>query len=398
VGHLDVSSPAARKSLTDNVALGMIRASASRRLLAAVRPRLVMFLDNRYSGQAELWDRCIADGIDVITWFEAHRGNTLMLKRYTRANRDQHHASLSGDSWQLARDMDWTPDHRLALEREMDANYLTGDWYCRGGTQFNKRIAQPAQLRERLGLDPDKKTAVIFPHIVWDATLFWGIDLFANYQEWLIETVRAACRNPAVNWVIKIHPANVVKSAWEAYEGEAAEVVAIREHIGELPPHVVMIPASSDINTFSLFSVMDYCVTVRGTIGVEASSRGIVTITAGSGRYDHRGFTVDSETRQEYLGKLARVQELPRLDAAKRELAERFAYAAFVLRPLPLTTLSIRYERDREATMRVSLNATSAEQLRTAADLNAFAEWVGSANEDFLDVPALSGREWSRSA
>ena len=142
-----------------------------------------------------------------------------MLKRYGRENRDQHHASLSEKSWQLVRTMEWTPARRAELRQEIDHNYATGDWYCRGGTQFNRRILSAAQVRDRLGLDPRKKTAVIFPHIVWDATLFWGRDVFDNYEEWLVETVRAACLNRQVNWVIKIHPANVVKSAWADYSG-----------------------------------------------------------------------------------------------------------------------------------------------------------------------------------
>jgi hypothetical protein len=400
VGHLELSSPETRRVLADHLSLGMIRAAAARRLLQRIQPRLALFLDNRYTGQAELWDLCVEEEVGVITWFEAHRPNTLMLKRYRRENRDQHHASLSDRSWQLVRAMEWTPDRRARLRHEIDHHYATGDWYCRGGTQFNRKILSADRIRERLRLDPRKKTAVVFPHIVWDATLFWGRDLFDNYEEWLVETVRAACGNPRVNWIVKIHPANVVKSAWEGYAGESAEVVAIRERIGELPPHVTLIPAADDINTFSLFDVMDVCVTVRGTIGVEAATLGIAVVTAGSGRYDRKGFTFDSETRQQYLNRLATIEELPQLTPAQRELAERFAYGAFVMRPLTLQCMSIEYARDREARMKVSLNARNADGFRTAPDLRQFADWVAhSTDEDFLQPPESVGdRALSRSA
>ena len=399
VGHLDLADPSTRQVLTECLELGMLRAGAARRILQKTRPRLAMFLGNRYTGQSELMDLCIADGVSVITWFEAHRSSTLMLKRYNQDNADQHHASLSEESWQFVQDMDWTAARRTDLKREISHNYAIGDWYCRGGTQFDKHIVTADQMRERLKLDPHKKTAVVFPHIVWDATLFWGRDLFENYEEWLIETVRAACANSHVNWVIKIHPAHVAKSAWENYTGEPAETVAIREQLGQLPPHVVVIPASSDVNTFSLFDVMDYCVTVRGTIGIEAASFGIAVVTAGTGRYDRKGFTVDSETRQEYLARLASIQDLPPLTAAQRELAERFAYGAFILRPLPMKVLTIEYEHDAEATMRVRLNARSPEDLLNAPDLKAFADWVAnSTSEDFLELPSRAGRELPRSA
>jgi hypothetical protein len=212
--------------------------------------------------------------------------------------------------------------------------------------------------------------------------------LFSNYEEWFVETVRAACSNPEVNWIIKIHPAHVAKSAMERYQGEPAELIAVRERIGELPPHISVVPAGTDINTFSLFAVMDYCLTVRGTIGIEAASFGIRVLTAGTGRYDHKGFTTDSKTREEYLERLDHIQDIPPLSDSERELAERFAYGAFIIRPLPLTTLSIEHERDIEATTRIWINAKSALDLASAPDLNAFAEWAADrTSEDFLWRP-----------
>ena len=388
-GHLDLADPKTRDVVVDHLALGMMRARAAQRIQQTVRPPLALFLGNRYTGQSELMDVCVAAGVSVITWFEAHRSNALMLKRYNRENTDEHHGSLSEQSWHLVRTMEWTAARRDELTHEIAHNYATGDWYCRGGTQFGRQIMSPAEITHRLGLDAGKKTAVIFPHIVWDATLFWGRDLFENYEQWLIETVRAACRNERLNWVIKIHPAHAVKNAWERQSIEPAELVAIREQIGPLPSHVFVIPASTDINTFSLFDVMNYCVTVRGTIGLEAATFGIPVVTAGTGRYDHKGFTIDSATREEYLNRLARIEDLPQPTAPQRELAERFAYGQLILRPLSLETITIEYERDAEATMRVGLKARSSDDLRNASDIKAFAEWVGhSTDEDFLDRPS----------
>jgi hypothetical protein len=388
VGRLDLTDGRTRETLVDQLALGMMRARAARRMLDAVRPRAALLLGNRYTGQSELMDLAVARGVDVVTWFEAHRSNALMLKRYSRNNSDQHHGSLSNDTWDAVRAMEWTPAHREELRHEIAHNYASGDWYCRGGTQFGRQIVGRDALASRLGLDPSRKTVCIFPHIVWDATLFWGRDLFENYEEWLIETVRAACANRSVNWVIKIHPAHVVKDAWENRSGEPAEAAAIRQHIGALPPHVSVIPATTDINTYSCFDVMDCCVTVRGTIGVEAACFGINVITAGTGRYDRRGFTIDSATKAEYLDRLLRVQELPALTSAQRELAERFAYGMFILRPLSLQTITIDYGRDAQATMKVEINAATTDDFCRAPDIRALAHWLGhSSDEDFVDRP-----------
>ena len=389
VGRLDFSRDETRRTLTAHVAAGMARAEAAQRIFQAVKPEIALFMGNRYTGQGELMDVCVERGVDVLTWFDAHRSSSLMLKRYRMANRDWHHGSISDASWAAIRRMRWTDAKREALRAELHDNYAAGDWYTRGGTQVNKSIVAAEQIRSRLGLDPARKTAVIFPHIVWDATLFWGTDLFNNYEDWLVETVRAACGNPRVNSIIRIHPAHVAKSAMERYDDEPAELVAIRQRVGPLPPHVSVIPPDTDINTFSLFGLMDYCLTVRGTIGIEAASFGIRVLTAGTGRYDHRGFTTDSDTRDEYLRRVSAIETLPPLTAAERELAERFAYGAFLLRPLPLTTLSIEHARDIEATTRIRLNARSSTELRAAADLQALAAWAADGHqEDFLwDLP-----------
>jgi capsule polysaccharide export protein KpsC/LpsZ len=243
-------------------------------------------------------------------------------------------------------------------------------------------------LQTQLGLDPKKKTAIIFPHIFWDGSLTEGSDLYPNYEEWFIESIRAACANPRVNWVIKIHPAHVFKSSTGYYQEEPLEVCVLHKNIGKLPSHVFLIPAESGISTFSLFDLMDYCLTVRGTIGIEAARLGIPVLTAGTGRYDRRGFTIDSDSREEYVDRLAHIQEIPRLSTAQRELGERFAYGLFILRPFPLVTVRFEYHKDYGAENgfeKTQINITSPEEWYSAPDLSAFAKWVtDSNNPDFL--------------
>jgi len=385
VGSLDFGSREIRERLMPFVASSMNHTVGAQEIIRTVRPKLVLFVDRGYTPVGELFDICLANGIDVITWNAAHKNNAIMVKRYTLENRDEHPASLAEASWQGIRGMEWTDGHRQHLHNELSSCYASGEWYSEVGTQFNTRLLKADEIHKRFGLKPEKKTAVIFPHILWDGTFFWGRDLFGSYEEWFVETVRAACVNDRVNWLIKVHPANIVKSLRDGFHGEHSEIKVIRERIGHLPDHVVIIPADSDVNTFSLFSLMGYCLTVRGTVGVEAASFGIPVLTAGTGRYDHRGFTIDSESRAEYLARIADIHEIPPLSPVQRALAERFAYAVFVLRPLSLQTVTLEYQRDSKATPRARINALTREDWLNAPDLKAFADWVADpAQVDFL--------------
>lgn len=385
VGRLDLAQPEVRQQLIQSLALARSYSVAAREIVEKIRPKIALFMDRGYSPQGELFDQCVNAGVEAITWNVAHKNNTVVFKRYRKSNMDEHPSSLSQESWSLIREMSWTKNHEEQLINELRNAYLEGEWYSEVGTQVNKRLLSREDVIRLLKLDPSKKTAVIFSHILWDATFFWGKDLFQNYEEWLVESVRAACANPGVNWVIKVHPANLVKNVRDGVVGEAGESRAIKEQIGKLPSHVFLIPAESEINTFSLFDVMDYCLTVRGTIGIEAASFGIPVLTAGTGRYDQRGFTVDSESPEEYLSKLKSIQQIPKLSPEQKNLAQRFAYGIFILRPLILEAMTVAYEKDAQATLKTEIHIDSTNDWSRASDLKALAEWLNKSDKlDFL--------------
>jgi hypothetical protein len=384
-GSLELSSPQDRQMLVKQLASAMSHATAAQRIVQQADPALALFVDGVYTPAGQLVDSCLTSGIDAISWDVAHKSNALMLKRYTLENRREHPWSLSSESWRLLREMEWTDANRERLHQEIYSTYVSGDWYSTHGTQFNRRLVDGDEIRKRLGLDLAKKTAFIFPHILWDASLNWGNDLFRNYEEWFIEIVRAACANDQVNWVVKIHPAHVGKNVVEGYTKEPAEVIALREHIGELPPHISFLPADTEISTLSLFEVADYCLTVRGTVGIEAARLGIPVLTGGTGRYDHLGFTIDSESREQLLERIAHIQDIPRLSPAQQELAERFAYGLFVLRPFPLKTVTLEYHDDKNYLSSIQIKVRNKEDWYNAPDLKAFAQWVtDSSQSDFL--------------
>jgi hypothetical protein len=147
----------------------------------------------------------------------------------------------------------------------------------------------------------------------------------------------------------------------------------------------VLLPDTA-LSTYSLFSIMDYCVTVRGTIGIEAALFGLPVLTAGTGRYDHFGFTIDSEDRHSYLEKLSYIQDVPPLTSKQKKLAEKFAFATFILRPFQLKNMKILHQRDEVATLSVKFGLQTKQDVLNAEDLKALGKWaVNSKDEDYLD-------------
>ena len=381
-GSLDLQLPQDRKLLVDKVAQSMVAVRAAQKILQHVRPDLAMFVDTVYSPLGELFESCVQNNIETVEWKQAHKSNALRFKRYSLSNMGEHPWTLSEESWRLVRDMEWTENHSKELDRELYSSYASGDWMSVVGSQFEKSMIDATRLRERLDLDPSKKTAFIFPHILWDATLFWGKCLFGDYEEWLVETVRAACANDRVNWVIKVHPGNQRIRERGSLQCESAETVSLRKYFGKLPPHIVMIPPESEMSTYSVFQIMDYCITVCGTVGMEAARLGIPVLTGGTGPYHSKGFTVDSNTREEYLEKVRHIEEIRALSPAQRELAERFAYATFLLRSWHAKSVTLRYiPNTRKFMYQGQVNIKSREAWYTADDLRAFADWITNPNK-----------------
>ncbi|WP_045837147.1 hypothetical protein [Hyphomicrobium sp. 99] len=392
IGSIDFRSREIRELLVTYLANSMAAAQAASAVIAATSPKLVLAVDTVYTPKGEIFDTALAAGIPFIRWFPGHKNNTLMLKRYTIANRDSDLNSLSEPSWQLVKNMAWNASYSQEVEDELFGSYSAGDWYGETATQFERPVVDAACVRSALGIDNSKKLAVVFAHIAWDASFGRGRDLFNDYEEWLVETVRVACANTQVQWLIKIHPAHVGKSEIDFETVEPSEVRILRERIGVLPSHVKLIPADVKVSTYSIFPLMDWGLTVRGTAGLEAARLGIPVLTCGTGRYDGRGFTIDSETREEYLAKVARVHEIPPLSAEQTELANRYAFALFRLRPLPLSTVTLEYNKKYGVDAFYSgvhiRNRTLRDWIE-AKDLNAFADWATwSDAEDFLLPPA----------
>ncbi len=166
----------------------------------------------------------------------------------------------------------------------------------------------------------------------------------------------------------------------------ARDAIAIQAGIGELPPHIRIVPPEIDISTYSLFAFTDYCITVRGTIGIEAPCFVIPVFTAGTGRYSGLGFTNDSSSREEYLEKMRTIHTFPPLSEGETSLARRHAYALFQCRTLPFQSCEIApSKKSGSIAQDAILRVKTIDDIQKAPDLTAFTKWVlESKEEDYL--------------
>jgi hypothetical protein len=388
-GAPDPADPATRDEIAALLPTLLQRVLVAERVVKNVAADLGLVIEANYALYGPLIDALIGGGTPVVQATQPWRDDALTFKRLTAETRRIHPSSIAPATFARLQQRPFTAAEDTALDR-LFADRYSGKWFLQSRNQPGTHGADAATIRQRFVLDPAKKTATVFSHVLWDANLFYGEDLFANYGAWFVATVRAAVANPHLNWLIKLHPANLWKRAREGVEGEYSELRLIAAEIGELPPHVRLVAPDNDIATSSLFQFTDYGVTVRGTSGMELPCFGKPTLTAGTGRYSGLGFTDDSASAAEYLERLATLHRRAPLSPAETELARRHAHAAFLLRPWLMTSFRSTFAKQQGGGDPLDHNLAcltgTLAQLQRNGDLDRWARWAASNEIDYLEA------------
>lgn len=361
----------------------------ARHLLERLKPKMIIMNETNGPVMGPLCDLAMAGRVDVVQFMQPFRDDALVFKRITLATRRMHPNSLAPETMRGLSQKPWTGLEERELDQEFQNRY-GGKWFLQSRNQPAVRARSRDDVIRQLSLDPQKKIVAVFSHILWDANLFFGEDLFEDYSDWFVQTLGAACRNSEVNWVIKLHPANVWKRAREQVKGELAEIALIRKAIEELPSHVKLLHPDTDISTLSLFQAIDYGVTVRGTVGIELPCFGVPTFTAGTGRYSGLGFTVDSRTPEEYLDKMKNIHRVGRMTPEQTILAKRHAYGIFRLRPWPMRSFRSEFNYLKKGAHPLDhnlfLQAGTLEDIMKNGDLEKWSAWAEQTEKaDYLN-------------
>jgi hypothetical protein len=365
--------------------------------LDRIKPRTVVFLEKGYSPAGQLYETALARGVDAVQYVHGHGADLLLLKRFGPANRFTHPAEPSAATWSRVLAQPHDAARTETVRGSIRDAYGRGEWFNRKYGQAGKRFMTVEELKRSLQLDVARPTAVIFTHVGWDATFFYGVNLFADYDEWLIETVRAAADIRDVNWIVRVHPDNL----WKAKAGGRTEDLdrdrrLVEGALGRIPENVRWLGPESAVRTDSLFDLTDVCVTVRGTIGLEMACMGKQVVTGGTGRYSGYGFTIDPPTRADYLATLGRLSRMPAPTADRTDLAARYVDTLIRLRPLRMQSSADRQVPAEQVGKNplgddLEYRFSSLEELRAAPDLNRLVTWILDSSDEDLMVPPHVG-------
>ncbi|HYA39348.1 MAG TPA: hypothetical protein VEI74_13860 [Candidatus Methylomirabilis sp.] len=370
-----------RTALIEHIAQSLSAARGARAVLNRENAAVVLMIERGYTPFGEFFDLALQRGRRVVQYVASHQDDAKVYKAYSLDTRTDHPYSLSPESWTRALRQPFGEHETQRLLKHWEGCYASRTWFNFQRLQHLTRMFSREEIAERLGLDASKKTAIIFAHIFWDATFFYGDNLYFDYQRWFVETIKLANSNPSVNWVIKLHPVNVWRlEADGVVNARYSELVALEEAGITLAPHLRLLLPDTEISTWSLFQIGDYCVTVRGTVGIEMAALGKRVVTAGSGHYSSRGFTTSPTTIAEYENILLGIEKLPPASAEEKERAVRYAYWLLWEKPYRFGTFKLEYCKDKNVfhplNGRPRIMATNREEIFDAPTTQYWVRWL----------------------
>lgn len=388
--RIDLGEPGVRESLERRIRQGMEAVHAAEELLDEIHPDLMLFVDRGYVGVGAIFDVALERGLPVIQLQAAHRDDALILKRYRLELRDIQPRSLARKTWDDLLVRGSTPERESRLEHELSERE-NGSWFLARRVKHSDRRRSTEELRRELRLDPDRKVAALFSHVLWDASMFYGTDIYPDQGRWFAETLRLAAEDDRVQWLVKLHPALLWKLRSEGVSARPVELDIIKETLGELPSHMQLLMPDADVATADLFSFIDAGVTIRGTVGMELPCLGIPALTAGTSDYSHRGFTIDAETVADYERNVRGIWELPKLSDQQVSRARLYAYGIFCRRPWRFESFSRDYLPVGVAgdtlEHRLNIKARTSDELVSSPDVLRLGRWiVETDDEDYVEA------------
>jgi hypothetical protein len=203
------------------------------------------------------------------------------------------------------------------------------------------------KIRQELGLDD--RPVVLLPTNVIGDSLTLGRQVFSETMtEWLEKTALYFASRPDLQFVVRIHPGELITKA-----PSVAEVV--KKVLPELPEHIHLIPAEAKVNTYDLIEASSLGVVYTTTAGLEMVLSGLPVIVAGKTHYRGRGFTLDPDSWKSFFDLLDRFHPSNngsdgdmQPHATQVDLAWNYAYRYFIEFPHPFPWHLRNFAQDME--------------------------------------------------
>jgi hypothetical protein len=207
------------------------------------------------------------------------------------------------------------------MDERRRSSKATWAWALQGAPEQEAESA----MREA-GIDPQKPFVLVCTNVPYDAGYDRLIRIFPSMRTWLIETVRALLSEGELQVVVRCHPGEAAHYGGRETSHENLAQAGFRPG-GRL----VVIPGHQTTNTYGLMERCKFGVVFSSTTGLELAMLGKQALAGSDVYYGKRGFTIDVDSREEYVHELRRLCAQADGQTLRKDQADDAALFHFLL-------------------------------------------------------------------
>ena len=360
----DISASKQNLSIYRNFVISAIIVSnAAKNLLETIKPNVVFLLNGLFFEERIVCSWAERMLIPVVTYENGFIRNSFIFARNSVAcyyDLSNHWPSVKNKP--LSQEENQWLDKYLA-DRQIGNRAVIQYW--------PKREERIAEIKKKLCLDSGKKIVVAFTNIIWDSAVQDRDIAFEGMFSWLRQIIVFFSKHSECQFIVRIHPAEIRLKGRETTESAAR---FIRATFSELQSNIHIIPPDSKISSYRLIELSDLILTYTSTIGLEAALMGKIVQVAGQTHYREKGFTIDTESRDEYFDRLGSLLKNGNNEnIVNTELARRYAYLFFKKYMIDFSSI-IQQEKSSKINL-VTRDLTDL-QINPPAELSALVDFI----------------------
>ena len=126
--------------------------------------------------------------IKLIRFNFTAKDDSMIINKVTLNNYRKHHASITHNTFNRIEEKNFDLINKIVIKNFEDR--YSDKWDLSNRNQLLAKSYTKEEIYKKLNIDSNKKTGVIFSHILYDLIYSYGKDVYGNYFDWLVTQCR----------------------------------------------------------------------------------------------------------------------------------------------------------------------------------------------------------------
>lgn len=347
----------------------------------------VFFTDYLYIPQGPMMDYLskYCKNVSLFTYYVGHLSDTLVINKIDSLNNIRHaYAPPFEVFYEDLHALDSKSEKKMISEikETLFKYYENKEWfnYCGTTSYINSKDVKKDFFKP---LDNKNKYFGIFPHIYWDPSLTFGEGIFDDFKDWFEITLDYILKNTNANVIVKDHPCNIYKFSSVGLDYSSPVKDFIEKFPNHLKERVIYLPSDTEYTTLEIIQMVNYVLTVRGTVGVEACLLGKEVIFAGKGRFSGYKFGLFPQSKEDYFNLIQKASKNKLNDKQNSLYAANYLNILWNKMTFKQEIIKTKYFYDKN-NMKLKKNISTLNINFITNQINSLTEWFLSPSSTFL--------------